>query len=99
MGIALVLLPISFTSAAFGFEAGGGDHLMDVVGAMDMVAGDVAATADEGGEAESAPSYRPGRRGLKSVSGCSIHSTASLFCMPLEGRVFTRYRVNRVPRE
>ena len=29
MGIALVLLPISFTSAAFGFEAGGGDHLME----------------------------------------------------------------------
>ena len=60
MGIALVLLPISFTSAAFGFEAGGGDHLMDVVGAMDMVAGDVAATADENGEAESAPADEGG---------------------------------------
>ena len=60
MGIALVLLPISFASAAFGFEAGGGDHLMDVVGAMDMVAGDVAATADENGEAESAPADEGG---------------------------------------
>ena len=34
------------------FDFGGGsmDNLMAVVGAMDMVAGDVAATADETGE-------------------------------------------------
>lgn len=61
MGIALVLLPISFTSAAFGFEAGGGDHLMDVVGAMDMVAGDVAATADE--RVERLSRHRPADEG------------------------------------
>ena len=50
MFIALLLIPVSIAQTMFGFGGGSTDNLMAVVGAMDMVAGDVAATADETGE-------------------------------------------------
>jgi hypothetical protein len=52
MFIALLLIPVSIAQTMFGFGGGSTDNLMAVVGAMDMVAGDVAATADETGEEE-----------------------------------------------
>ena len=52
MFIALLLIPLTIAQTMFGFGGGSTDNLMAVVGAMDMVAGDVAATADETGEDE-----------------------------------------------
>ena len=52
MFIALLLIPVTIAQTMFGFGGGSTDNLMAVVGAMDMVAGDVAATADETGEEE-----------------------------------------------
>ena len=55
MFIALLLLPVTVMQTLFGFGEGFSSlqgNAMEVVAAMDMVAGDVAATADEGAEAE-----------------------------------------------
>ncbi|KOO53542.1 hypothetical protein Ctob_016076 [Chrysochromulina tobinii] len=52
MFIALLLIPVSIAQTMFGFGGGNTDMAMAVVGAMDMVAGDVAATADETAEEE-----------------------------------------------
>ena len=52
MFIALLLIPVSIAQTMFGFGGDNTDLAMSVVGAMDMVAGDVAATADETGEEE-----------------------------------------------
>ena len=52
MFIALLLIPVSIAQTMFGFGGDNTDLAMAVVGAMDMVAGDVAATADETVEEE-----------------------------------------------
>ena len=52
MFIALLLIPVSIAQTMFGFGGDNMDLAMEVVGAMDMVAGDVAATADETAEEE-----------------------------------------------
>jgi hypothetical protein len=52
MFIALLLIPVSIAQTMFGFGGDSTDLAMAVVGAMDMVAGDVAATADETAEEE-----------------------------------------------
>jgi len=52
MFIALLLIPVSIAQTMFGFGGDNTDLAMSVVGAMDMVAGDVAATADETAEEE-----------------------------------------------
>ena len=52
MFIALLLIPVLFAQTMFGFGGDNTDLAMEVVGAMDMVAGDVAATADETAEEE-----------------------------------------------
>ena len=53
MFIALLLLPIAVMQALCGFGEGFSSlqsNSLETVAAMDMVAGDVTATADEGGE-------------------------------------------------
>jgi hypothetical protein len=52
MFIALLLIPVTIAQTMFGFGGDNTDLAMSVVGAMDMVAGDVAATADETAEEE-----------------------------------------------
>jgi alpha-tubulin suppressor-like RCC1 family protein len=52
MFIALLLIPVSIAQTMFGFGGDITDLAMSVVGAMDMVAGDIAATADETAEEE-----------------------------------------------
>jgi hypothetical protein len=52
MFIALLLIPVSIAQTMFGFGGDNTDMAMGVVGAMDMVVGDVAATADEVAEEE-----------------------------------------------
>jgi hypothetical protein len=52
MFIALLLIPVTIAQTMFGFGGENTDLAMSVVGAMDMVAGDVAATADETAEEE-----------------------------------------------
>ncbi len=54
MFIALLLIPVTIAQTMFGFGGGNTDMALAVVGAMDMVAGDVAATADETAEEQGA---------------------------------------------
>ena len=57
MFIALLLLPVAVMQALCGFGEGFSSlqgNSMEVVAAMDMVAADAAATADEGGDEEEA---------------------------------------------
>jgi hypothetical protein len=54
MFIALLLIPVTIAQTMFGFGGDSTDLAMSVVGAMDMVAGDVAATADETAEEQGA---------------------------------------------
>ena len=58
------------------------DNLMAVVGAMDMVAGDVAATADETGE--KVGMTRPDRRNYE-TEGCKFSYNVCMMCCQLWG--------------